>query len=170
MARGRKEDVPETLPPKKRGRHLLLGEKLDQQVQLYLRKVREAGGVVTSAIAMAAAKGIVMSEDKFKLVEYGGYIGLSFTWAQSRLRRMNFVKRKSTTAKSKFNSAEFAELKASFLRLLHSIVELEEIPPSMVLNWDQTGIHLVPSSIWTMEKQGSKRVEIVVLDSSNLFY
>ncbi len=33
LARGRNEDVPETLPPKKRGRHLLLGEKLDQQVQ-----------------------------------------------------------------------------------------------------------------------------------------
>ena len=74
---------------------------------------------------------------------------------------MNFLKCKSTTAKSKFNPAEFAELKTSFLIEVHSIVEIEEIPPSMILNWDQTGIHLVPSSIWTMEKQGSKRVEIV---------
>ena len=38
---------------------------------------------------------------------------------------------------------------------------MEEIPPAMILNWDQTGIHLVPSSLWTMDKQGSKRVEIV---------
>ena len=160
-ARSENEEIPVSLPPKKRGRHLLLGEKLDQHVQLYLRRVREAGGVVTAAIVKAAAKGIIMSEDKYKLVEYGGYINLTLTWAQSLLTRMNFVKRKSTTAKSKFNPMEFAELKAGFLKELQAVVEMEEIPPAMILNWDQTGIHLVPSSLWTMEKQGSKRVEIV---------
>ena len=30
-----------------------------------------------------------------------------------------------------------------------------------MLNWDQTGIKLVPSSVWTMERQGEKRVEMV---------
>ena len=160
-ARSENKKIPVTLPPKKRGRHLLLWEKLDQQVQLYLRKVREAGGVVTAAIVMAAAKGIVMSEDKYKVVEYGGYIDLTITWAQSLLRRMNFVKRKSTTANSKFNPTKFADLKAGFLNDLQAVVEMEEISPAMILNWDQTGIHLVPSSLWTMDKQGSKRVEIV---------
>ena len=33
------------LPPKKRGRPVLLGEDLDTKVQLYLQKVREGGGV-----------------------------------------------------------------------------------------------------------------------------
>ena len=42
------------LPPKKRGRPVLLGQKLDSLVQLYLKKVRE-GGVVSARIAMAAA-------------------------------------------------------------------------------------------------------------------
>ena len=28
-------------------------------------------------------------------------------------------------------------------------------------NWDQTGIHYVPVSNWTMDEEGSKRVEIV---------
>ena len=37
---------------------------------------------------------------------------------------------------------------------------MEEITPELVLNWDQTGIHLVPASAWTMDKMGSKRVEI----------
>ena len=40
-------------------------------------------------------------------------------------------------------------------------VEMEEIPPELILNWDQTGIRLVPSSSWTMEKRGVKRVEMV---------
>ena len=38
---------------------------------------------------------------------------------------------------------------------------MEEIPAELVLNWDQTGIKIVPSSTWTMERQGSKRVEVV---------
>ena len=37
---------------------------------------------------------------------------------------------------------------------------MEEIPPQLILNWDQTGIHLVPASSWTMDKRGSKQVEI----------
>ena len=35
-----------------------------------------------------------------------------------------------------------------------------EIPGSLVINWDQTGIHYVPVLQWTMEKEGMKRIEI----------
>ena len=35
-----------------------------------------------------------------------------------------------------------------------------EIPASLVINWDQTGIHYVPVSSWTMESAGLKQVEI----------
>ena len=38
---------------------------------------------------------------------------------------------------------------------------MEDIPPELVFNWDQTGISIVPGSSWTMEAKGSKRVEIV---------
>ena len=40
-------------------------------------------------------------------------------------------------------------------------VEMEEIPGELVLNWDQTGIRFVPSSTWTMERRGERRVEMV---------
>ena len=38
---------------------------------------------------------------------------------------------------------------------------MENIPPELIMNWDQTGIKLVPSSNWTMEKIGTQRVEII---------
>ena len=44
-----------SLPVKKRGRPVLLGESLDTMVQKYLKKVREGGGVVTARVAIAAA-------------------------------------------------------------------------------------------------------------------
>ena len=34
------------------------------------------------------------------------------------------------------------------------------IPDSLIINWDQTGINYVPVSQWTMAKEGSKRVAI----------
>ncbi len=37
---------------------------------------------------------------------------------------------------------------------------MEDIPPELVFNWDQTGISIVPGSSWTVELKGSKSVEI----------
>jgi len=51
--------------------------------------------------------------------------------------------------------------KKTFLNDLVAIVKMEEIPPKLILNWDQTGIKLVPSSSWTMEQRGMKRVKMV---------
>jgi hypothetical protein len=41
---------------------------------------------------------------------------------------------------------------------------MDEIPDEVVINWDQTGIHYVPVSQWTVDKEGSKRIEIVAAD------
>ena len=69
------------LPPKKRGRRLLLGKNMDEQLQLYLKKIRDQGGIVTASVAVAAARGIVMAVDRQQLAEFGGHIKLSREWA-----------------------------------------------------------------------------------------
>jgi len=53
--------------------------------------------------------------------------------------------------KSKYSKADFSEVKQSFLRLVVETVTMEEIPPELILNWDQTGIMIIPSSSWTMK-------------------
>ena len=63
-----------------------------------------------------------------------------------------FVKRKATT-KAKVTLENFAALKEQFLLDIKCIVEIEDIPPCLIINWDQTGIHYVPVSPWTMEKK-----------------
>jgi len=77
---------------------------------------------------------------------------------------MNFVQRKAMTAKGRFIMETFNEKRQEFLSNLVNIVEFEEIPPELVLNWDQTGTKLVPSASWTMQEKGSKRVELVGLN------
>ena len=157
-------EVLKSLPWKKQGRPLLLGDRIDSMVQAYVNRVREEGGAVSSQIVIGAARGILKTVDKLKLREFGGHINLNRHWALSLLRRMNFVQRRATTAKGKFAVENFKEKRKQFLSDLVSIVELEEIPPELVLNWDQTGIKLVPASSWTMHNKGSRRVELVGLN------
>jgi hypothetical protein len=149
------------LPTKKWGRRVLLGDDLDRKVQSYLKKVREGGGVVSARIAMAAARGIVLTCDRSVLVEFGGHVELNRHWAYSLLHRMNF-EGKVTTAKSKYAIADFDRLKIQFLVDIVATVEMEEIPLELIMNWDQTSIRIVPSTCntWTMDKQGVKQVEI----------
>ena len=41
---------------------------------------------------------------------------------------------------------------------------MDEIPAELVINFDQTALNIVPTSDWTMEAEGSKRVEIIAKD------
>ena len=110
-----KETCLDALPIKKQGRPLLLGERLDTMVQSYLRKVHNEGGAVTSHIICAAAHGIIVTVDKTRLQEFGGYINLNRHWAHFFLTRMGFIQRRTTAAKCKYSLQNFTEKKQSFL-------------------------------------------------------
>ena len=71
-----------------------------------------------------------------------------------------FVKRSGTTV----TKEDFDAIKEQYLKDIKNVIEMDEIPDDLVINWDQTGIHYEPVSSWTMEKEGSKRIEIVVSD------
>ena len=47
---------------------------------------------------------------------------------------------------------------------IDNVKQMDEIPPDLVINFDQTGINYVPVSSWTMENEGSKHVEIIRKD------
>ena len=151
------------LPSKKRGRPTLLAKKLEDEVRTYITVLCENGAVVNTAIAIASACGVILSRDSNLLVANGGHIELSKSWAKSFLQRIEFVKRKGTT-KSKVAVADFDTRKEQFLLDVNSVVLMDEIPHSLIIDWDQTGVHYVPVSDWTMEVRESKRIEITGID------
>lgn len=152
------------LNPKKRGRKVLLGDELDIKVQKLITSIRDAGGVINTAIVRAAAQGLVISQDRTLLVENGGHIDLSKTWAKSILKKMNMVKRKGTTSKKTFVVENYEQEKLKYLNKINQKMKSKNIPAELVINWDQTGINIVPVSQWTMDVEGSKRVEITGID------
>lgn len=127
---------------KKIGRPLMLGEDLDKQVQAYLKALRENGAVINTAITIACARGVVKNADSNLLECNGGHISLTKHWAKYLLECMGFVKRHASM-KAKVSLPDFEWYKAQFVFDVKVLVEIEEIPSELVINWDQTGINYV---------------------------
>ena len=165
LPQDKRRDLKELPRKKKQGRPLLLGNELDKQVQDYIRYLRERGTAVNTAVVMASAEGIVKSKDANLLKENGGFGGIEITkgWAKSLLSRMGMVKRKACS-KNKIAPEHFDNLKEQFLLDIKQLVDLEDIPPALIINWDQTAINYVPPTSWTMEVEGSKRVDLAGKD------
>ena len=113
---------------------------------------------MNARIVMAAAEGIVRATDSTMLSENGGHISITLSWAYSLLKQMNFVKRKATKNQT---GDEFKQVKREYLNKIRRSIKDEKIPPELVINWDQTGVKVVPASQWTMAERGAPRVEIV---------
>ena len=128
--------------------------KHDRQVQEYILSICLAGSIVNTSVAIAAAKGLLLAKNRCLLPEYGGNLELKKSWARSLLIRMGFVKCKGTTS-GKITVDELDAIKSDFIGRILSVVKSYNSPPQLVINVDETGIHLVPISNWTMERQGS---------------
>ena len=85
----------------------------------------------------------------------GGHIEVTKNWARSLFYRMNFVTRRGGST-HKIAVANFDEVKEQFLLDIQAMVTMEEIPFDLILNWDQTGLHIVPGCEWTMEEKGCR--------------
>ena len=91
------DDELSSLTHKKRGCPLVFGDYIDKQLQLYVKKIRQQGGVVTASVVVAAAQVITMAYNHPQLAEFGGHVALTRTWVYYFLHRMKFIKRKATT-------------------------------------------------------------------------
>ena len=153
-----------TIEGKKRGRPSTLPEDITSHLTKYIYAIRDAGGIINTAIVIAAGLGIV-KKVKPAILEYnGGYVVLKKSWAKYFLSSLDFVKRKATTKKPKFAPSNFEELKSQYLMDIMAVVTMEDVPAEMIVNWDQTAIKYIPVSNWTMAKEGSKRVEVAGID------
>ena len=58
---------------------------------------------------------------------------------------MNYVRRHGCLT-AKMAVENFVQIRAQFLFDIQSLVEIEEIPSSLIINWDQTAIKYVQMS------------------------
>lgn len=151
------EVTVECLPFKKRGWPLLLGCELDDQVKSYINDLRGKGGNVYNTTIIACAEAMVNRVDKKLLKDNSGSVDLSKTFTKS----LHWWK---ATTSAKVKSSYFEELKEQCLLDIKAAVETLDIPMDLIMNWDHTGVNIVPGYHWTMKEKGTKRVECTSLD------
>ena len=96
-----------SITSKKHGYRLALGD-IDGDVQKFITTLRKSGTPVNTPVILAAAVGVTKSRDHPLLVEHGGHIRLTNSWAVSLMERMKFVKHHgSTKAKIYLSDEEF---------------------------------------------------------------
>ena len=101
-----------SLPTRKRGKPLLLGEKLDKEVKCYIGAVREGGGVINTAFTIAAATAIVRKTDRSLLAENGGPILLTNSLGQICFVQIKFCQKERKLSR-KNNHKRFRRCKTS---------------------------------------------------------
>ena len=79
-----------------------------------------------------------------KLSSHGRHINITKSWAQSLLQHMAFVKVKFSTS-GKISMAQFNKCEEIFFADVAAEILINDIPESLILNWDQTGLSIVPS-------------------------
>ena len=82
------------------------------------------------------------------------------SWAESLFRRMGFVRRIKTTGKVHIPVGAEKEAELKFLHQIVNQVEKYQIPPSLIINFDQTPSKYVQVSSMTMVKRGKNNVPI----------
>ena len=84
-------------------------------IMRYISAIHDVGGIINTAIVIAAGLGILKRMDPKLLECNGSHVVLQKSWTKYLLGNMKFVKRKATTKKPKFTVTNFEELKSQFL-------------------------------------------------------
>ena len=86
-----------------------------------------------------------MHHDSNLLAINGGHITIRKDWVKSLLCRMGYVKRRVSTS-AKVTPQDFDGRKKQFLYDAKVQVNFLEIPDSLVVNWDHTGVNTYPQA------------------------
>ena len=73
---------------------------------------------------------------------------------------MGYVKDKACST-AKVEPLHYEELKEQYILDTKVVVEMEDVPLDLIMNWDHT---VVPGCPWTIEEKGAKSVDCVRLD------
>ena len=93
---------------------------------------------------------------------------LDKAWARSIMDRMGFTKRKGTKG-VKNRPDDLAEVSGKFFRRIGRRVRKYNTPDELIINWDQTGVDVVPANKWTMHGRGEKQIPIKGIDDKRQY-
>ena len=153
------QDVTKT-DSKKRERPKLLPEDLMKKTVETMQSLQLKGAPISSSIINAIAN------DRMLLVENGGHLSFSDSWARNIRNEMErnskkMKRRMATTCTIPVAPALLEKEKFMFQRNIITLVKKHKIPEELILNYDQTLLSYACTSKTALEVRGSKSVAIV---------
>jgi hypothetical protein len=134
---------------------------IDQAIKQSLSKMRNAGCVVNSLVASALMQGII----KHKAPNLIKEVSLSRAYCRRWLRQyLRWTYKRGTTSGQKLPLDWEKQIKLMQYRCAAVIAASNVKHSSLVINWDQTGVMLMPTFHYTYHDRTEKRVPIVALD------
>jgi len=130
------------------------------QLQKLIGDMRSQGTAIGTTVVIGVGTEVMMKHTGKKPA-----VKLTKEWAMSVLHRLGY----KANSKCKVLSDNFEEIKSNFLADVRAVVEIEDVPLNLIINWDHTATKIVPSSQWTVEKKGAKRVNIAKQTSDDCY-
>ena len=129
----------------------------EKELRMHLETLRDGGGPVDTIVIRLIAMDVLKRHAPELLKE----LKLSDSWCK-RLAAdmMGYSWRTATTAASKLPN-DWRDQGVKMAKRIAYNVQLYKIHPSMIVNLDQTGVKLVPSSNKTFAPKGSKDVRVI---------
>ena len=101
----------------------------------------------------------------YLLKENGGPIDPhSRSLRQSWCRRHSFVKRRKTSSRKGLSEQEVEEKKSAFCEDVNQKIRDNDILDGLIINFDETGLPVLPTDSYTLEVRGATTVKIAGVD------
>lgn len=131
--------------------------QVEEEIKRVLLRMRETGVPINCNIVKWVMQAVVEEKQPSLLNSLTFSHSFVSQWARSQLQ---WRYRRRTTAASKLPSDWENQGVQMAMRIAANMAQYK-VHPSLIINMDQTGIHLVPSSSWTYEKKGSENVAVI---------
>jgi hypothetical protein len=140
-----------------RSRVLLPHPEIEAEVKRVLTIMRERGAVVNVLVIRLVMRAIMGQRQPALLQELKLSSGFVSTWAREQL---SWTWRVRTTAASKV-PLDWREQGVLMAKRIAFNIQAYKVHPSLVINMDQTGVHLAPVDSRTYETKGCKEVKVI---------
>lgn len=131
--------------------------EIEDSVQSVLRIMRERGAVVNVMVIRAVMRAVILKHDPAVLSALKLSSSFCAQWAREQL---SWSWRQRTTAASKLPN-DWRQRGIDMAKRIAYFMQIYSVHPSLVVNMDQTGVHLAPADIRTYAERGSKHVAVI---------
>lgn len=131
--------------------------EIEDEAQRVLSLMRERGATVNVCVVRLVLRAIIMKDEPQLLTT----LKLSSSFCSHWVREnMSWSWRQRTTAASKLPN-DWRQRGIDAAKRIAYFMQIYSVHPALVVNMDQTGVHLAPADARTYERSGAKHVAVI---------